>query len=91
MPDGLTLNEEIAWRYQRYIKDYLRVVADPLDQPGAHGPVDPVEWELFDVVVDPYELDNVIDDPAYATVRDELRSELARLQAEVGDTPYPGL
>ena len=22
---------------------------DPLDQPGAHGPVDPPEWELYDL------------------------------------------
>ncbi|MEM9132786.1 MAG: sulfatase [Actinomycetota bacterium] len=64
---------------------------DPLDQPGAHGPVDPVEWELFDLEKDPYEIDNVVDDPAYAPIRDELRAELDRLQAEVGDTPYPGL
>ena len=28
---------------------------DPLDQPGANGPVDPVEWELFDLVSDPLE------------------------------------
>ncbi|MEL7157472.1 MAG: sulfatase, partial [Actinomycetota bacterium] len=27
VPPGLTTEEEIAWRYQRYIKDYLRVVA----------------------------------------------------------------
>jgi arylsulfatase A-like enzyme len=27
IPPGLTLDEEIDWRYQRYIKDYLRVVA----------------------------------------------------------------
>ncbi len=62
---------------------------DPLDEPGANGPADPIEWELFDLVADPYELENVIDDPAYAEVRAELRAELARLQAEVGDTPYP--
>ena len=27
VPDGLTDDEEIRWRYQRYIKDYLRVIA----------------------------------------------------------------
>lgn len=27
VPEGLTDDEEIRWRYQRYIKDYLRVVA----------------------------------------------------------------
>ncbi|MEL7159103.1 MAG: sulfatase/phosphatase domain-containing protein [Actinomycetota bacterium] len=53
------------------------------------GPADPIEWELFDLERDPYEVDNVIDDPAYAGVRDELRAELARLQDEVGDTPHP--
>ncbi len=61
---------------------------DPLDQPGANGPADPVEWELFDLVADPLEIDNVIDDPAYAEVRTELEAELARLQAQVGDEPF---
>ena len=64
---------------------------DPLDQPGANGPVDPIEWELFDLVNDPRELENVIDDPTYAAVRMELEAELARLQQELGDEPYPGV
>ena len=63
---------------------------DPLDQPGASGPADPVEWELFDLVADPLEVNNVIDDPAYAEVRTQLEAELARLQSELGDDPYPG-
>ncbi len=62
---------------------------DPLDQPGAHGPTEPVEWELFDLVVDPYEIDTVIDDPAYTELRAELERELARLQEDVGDTAPP--
>jgi arylsulfatase A-like enzyme len=60
---------------------------DPLGQPGAHGPVDPVEWELFDLVADPLEVVNIVDDPAAADVLDALRAELGRLQAVVGDTP----
>jgi len=60
---------------------------DPLGQPGAHGPSEPMEWELFDLVVDPYEVNNVIDDDAYAQIRGELEAELTRLQAEVGDQP----
>lgn len=63
---------------------------DPLDQPGAHGPAGAVEWELYDLADDPFEVDNVIDDPARAEVRAELAVELARLQAAVGDTPFPG-
>jgi arylsulfatase A-like enzyme len=61
---------------------------DPLDQPGAFGPVDPPEWELFDLRSDPAELHNVIADPAYRDTARELRTELARLQSEVGDEPY---
>ena len=34
VPPGLTEDEEIRWRYQRYIKDYLRVVAAVDDSVG---------------------------------------------------------
>jgi arylsulfatase A-like enzyme len=47
------------------------------------------EWELFDLQKDPQEMHNVIDDPAYAGVVTELKDELHRLQAEVGDERYP--
>jgi N-acetylglucosamine-6-sulfatase len=40
------------------------------------------EPELYDVVADPYELDNLIDDPAMGDVVDELRRELGRLSLE---------
>jgi arylsulfatase A-like enzyme len=33
-PDGMTEYEEVSWRYQRYIKDYLRVVASIDDNVG---------------------------------------------------------
>jgi arylsulfatase A-like enzyme len=38
--------------------------------------------ELYDLESDPYELRNLIDDPARAPVKQELRAELARLVAE---------
>ena len=60
---------------------------DPLGQPGAHGPADPVEWELFDLEADPLETANIIDDPASAGVVRELRIEVDRLQSELGDAP----
>ena len=62
---------------------------DPMGQPGAHGPATAPEWELFDLERDPFEIHNVIDDPAYAGVAAELRERLDRLQAEVGDEPHP--
>jgi len=62
---------------------------DPLDQPGANGPADPIEWELFDLVNDPLEVNNVWGDPAYESVTADLLDELERLQAELGDEPFP--
>jgi arylsulfatase A-like enzyme len=58
---------------------------DPCDQPGANGPVDPIEWEFFDLASDPFETTNLIGDPSRAADVERLRGELARLQAEVGD------
>lgn len=48
------------------------------------------EWELFDLEKDPAEMNNVVDDPAYAEVVKELQAELRRLQANVGDEPFAG-
>ena len=62
---------------------------DPLDQPGAHGPAHPVEWELFDLVADPLEVENLWGRPGTEAVTADLRTELARLQAAVGDSPFP--
>lgn len=63
---------------------------DPLGQPGANDPADRAEWELFDLVVDPAEMHNKIDDPGYRQLAIELRDELARQQALVGDDPHAG-
>jgi arylsulfatase A-like enzyme len=64
---------------------------DPLDQPGARGPAGDVEWELFDLVADPLEVDNLYGRPGTEELTEQLRAELDRLQAAVGDTPAPGL
>jgi arylsulfatase A-like enzyme len=63
--------------------------ADGLGVPGASTVPRPPQWELFDLDRDPLELHSVHDDPAYAGVRERLAGELARLQAEVGDRPWP--
>lgn len=63
---------------------------DGLGVPGASERTYPVEWELFDLVADPAEVNNVIDDPRYADVLAELRAELSRLQEQYGDQPYEG-
>ena len=42
-------------------------------------------WELFDLVNDPNELQNVYNNPAYAAVQAELKHELKCLQQKYGD------
>ncbi len=59
----------------------------PLGSAGAiNKPTDP-EWELFDLVKDPHEMNNVYNDPSYAGVVKQLKAELDRLQKYYKDTP----
>jgi arylsulfatase A-like enzyme len=43
------------------------------------------EFELFDLKADPYEMKNLAEDPAYATVKEELLAELNRWREETDD------
>jgi hypothetical protein len=63
--------------------------ADALGQPGAVDDSREPEWELFDLIADPLELNSVYDDPGYADVVRDLKAELRRLQTKLGDEPHP--
>lgn len=69
---------------------FIHYYNDGLGTPGSSGRVLPSEYELYDLVSDPAELNNVADDPAYREIRAELEAELARLQDHYGDRPYAG-
>ena len=45
----------------------------------------PPGWELYDLVEDPEELNNIYDDPSYAEVRDQLKTQFAQLRMSIGD------
>ena len=62
--------------------------ADALAQEGAIDDSREPEWELFDLEKDPYEMNNVYNDPDYAEVAKDLREELYRLQDKVEDERY---
>ena len=43
------------------------------------------DWsELFDIENDPYELNNIYNDPAHASLRDKMEKEYGKLKTEVG-------
>ena len=44
---------------------------------------------LFDHEKDPYQMTNLIDDPAYAEVRDSMRAQMAAEMARINDTFEP--
>lgn len=48
----------------------------------------PGEWELYDLELDPDELTNVYDEPAYDGIRAEMTGKLWRAQEAVGDSPH---
>ena len=62
--------------------------ADDCGQPGANPDPRTPEWELFDLEKDPMELNSVYGHPDYREIVGELRNELHRLQAAVGDTRH---
>ncbi|MEQ8216944.1 MAG: sulfatase [Arenibacter sp.] len=43
--------------------------------------------ELYDCTTDPYELDNLAQDPAYSEKMEELRTEMDRWLKKIGDVP----
>ncbi len=85
---------EVPWRksflYENYRDPaYPQVTFDVLavrtqDFKYVTHPGNPQWTQLFDLQADPHENRNLIDDPASATIRDEMQAELARLKAEIG-------
>ncbi|MCH6471783.1 sulfatase family protein [Sinomonas terrae] len=61
---------------------------DGLGLPGTGAFTYPPEWELYDLELDPAELENIYDRPEYATVREELKEAMWREQARLLDTPH---
>lgn len=49
----------------------------------------PPEWELYDLQADPTEVRNVYDDPEYLEIREDLKAQMWREQARLGDAPHP--
>ncbi len=45
------------------------------------------EWELYDLLKDPNEMNNVCEDPAYAAIVNKLKKELIELRIKYKDSP----
>ena len=58
----------------------------PLDMPGAEREMTEPAWEFYDLEQDPRELHNAYGDPEYLEVITDMKEELLKLRAELGDT-----
>lgn len=62
--------------------------SDGLGLPGTSDALYPPEWELFDLELDPMELNSVYDDPEYGPIRARLQRQLEDQQRSCGDVPW---
>ncbi len=80
----------VYYHYYEYpgphmVKRHYGVVTK--DYKLAHFYYDVDQWELYDLKADPQEMNNVYDDPTYASVVEELKNELERLRVKYKDSP----
>lgn len=68
-------------------KDYKLIYyyGKPLGMKGAFEPATAPEWEFYDLREDIREMKNRYGDPAYREIVEKLKTELKRLQSEIGD------
>jgi N-sulfoglucosamine sulfohydrolase len=82
-----TVNPGYEFTHKRFFKGLDRVIA------AAKEPVrsaylrmrSPPEYELYDLKRDPYEFENLADDPEYGGVLQKMKSELMRWRRSTGD------
>ncbi|MFC1758346.1 sulfatase, partial [Planctomycetota bacterium] len=58
----------------------------PLDAKGALQEPTPAHWELYDLVNDPHEMNNLYGQPDQAAIANRLKRELLKLKKKIGDT-----
>jgi len=66
-------------------KRWKYAISVPEDAPNEESPPRYVETHLYDLEADPYELDNLVESEAHASVREALRTRLSAKMKEVGE------
>lgn len=81
--------EAVYYHYYEYpsvhmVKRHYGIVTE--EYKLAHFYYDVDEWELYDRLKDPQEMNNVYDDPAYAEIVTTLKEQLAELRVKYKDS-----
>ncbi len=88
--DSLWTREAVYYHYYEYpsvhmVKRHYGIVTKEFKLTHFYYDVD--EWELYDRIKDPQEMNNVYDDPEYAGTVEKLKQELADLRIKYKDSP----
>ncbi len=92
---GLMANDTTQWRdavyytYYEYpsvhmVKRHYGVATERYKLMHFYYDID--EWEMYDLEVDPMEMNNVYDDPEYANIRDMMHEKLEEVREYYGDS-----
>lgn len=81
------------WRYMKYYQNYGKTVMPNCDAGLSKDTLLEFNWKdlkvedeyLFNVIQDPNETNNLIDDQQYAPVLEEMKAKLAKIQKDTGD------
>ncbi len=81
--------DAVYYHYYEYpavhmVKRHYGIVTT--DYKLAHFYYDVDEWELYDRLKDPHEMNNVYDDPAYAEIVTTLKEQLREMRVQYGDS-----
>ena len=87
--DGEWTRDAVYYHYYEYpaehaVKRHYGIVSKTFKLVHFYYDVD--EWELYDRINDPEEMRNVYDEPEYEAVISELKSKLAELRNQYGDS-----
>jgi len=87
--EAIDFRDAVYYHYYEYpsvhmVKRHYGIVTEAYKM--AHFYYDVDEWELYDRKKDPFELNNVFDDPDYADIVERLKKELADLRVKYKDS-----
>ena len=88
--DTENFRDAVYYHYYEYpgfhmVKRHYGIVTE--DYKLAHFYFDVDEWELYDRKNDPHEINNVYNDPAYASIVNDLKNDLEDLRVKYKDSP----
>ncbi|MEX0321681.1 MAG: sulfatase [Puniceicoccaceae bacterium] len=87
LPDEVNPGYEFAMRLSRTNADFKKALESaPAEVQSAYKLMErPIRWEFYDLEADPYEFNNLSEDPAHRKIMKELQAELKNWRVQTND------